>query len=125
MPGVALKDGHSNVSCTDGDKGTACKFSPGPVSWHWDVNTTQVSASGSSTVFVNNKGVVRNGDAMASHPDENPCTPSPIEHAPTLSTYSGTVFVDGKNLGRITDKYDSDAHGSHTINSGSTDVFAG
>lgn len=121
MPLVALKSGSSNITCTDGAKGSSC----GTNVWNWNTGTTQVSDAGSSTVFVNGIGVVRNGDAMASHPDGVPCTSSPINHVPTLSTYSSTVFVDGKQIGRIGDKYDSDGHYDHTIASGSTNVFAG
>ena len=123
MPLVALKSGSSNITCTDGAQGTLCGTNPNR--YNWNTGTTQVSDAGSSTVFVNGIGVVRNGDAMASHPDGNPCTVSPINHAPTLSTYSSTVFVDGKQIGRIGDKYDSDGHYDHTIASGSTNVFAG
>ena len=121
MPLVALKSGSSNITCTDGAKGSSC----GTNVWNWNIGTTQVSAAGSSTVFVNGIGVVRNGDAMDSHPDGVPCTASPINHTPTLSTYSSTVFVDGKQIGRIGDKYNSDGHYDHTIASGSTNVFAG
>lgn len=119
--GIAKKGGNSEVTCTDGAQGSGC----GTNVYHWDTGTTQVSNAGSSTVFVNGIGVVRNGDAMASHPDGNPCTPVAINHAPTLSTFSNTVFANGKNIGRIGDKYDSDGHYDHTISTGSTNVFAG
>ncbi len=118
---VALKGGSSNVTCTDGAKGSSC----GTNVWNWNIGTTQVSDAGSSTVFVNNIGVVRKDDVMASHPDGVPCTPSPINHPPALSTFSNTVFADGKNIGRIGDKYNSDGHYDHTISSGSTNVYAG
>lgn len=118
---IALKGGSSNIACTDGDIGSLCA----PSAYLWDTPTTQVSDAGSSTVFVNGIGVVRSGDAMASHPDGVPCTVAPINHAPTLSTYSSTVFADGKNIGRINDKYNSDGHHDHTITSGSVNVYAG
>ena len=121
MPGVALSGGASSVACTDGAKGTPC----GKNVWHWDVPTTQASAAGGSDVFVEGKGVVRAGDAMASHPDGDPCVGGPVNHAPTLSSYSSSVLINGKGVGRIGDKYDSDGHFSHTIISGSTSVTCG
>ncbi len=120
---VALKGGSSNITCTDGAQGTLCGTNPNR--YNWDTGTTQVSEAGSSTVFVNGIGVVRSEDAMASHPDGSPCTISAINHAPTLSTFSSTVFANGKGIGRIGDKYNSDHHFDHTIASGSTNVFAG
>lgn len=121
MPAVALKDGNSSVSCTDGAQGSPC----GKRVYHWDTPTTQASAAGSSDVFVNGIGVVRQDDAMSSHPDGNPCVGSPVNHAPALSSFSSTVFVNGKGIGRIGDHYDSDGHFSHAISSGSGNVFAG
>ena len=93
--------------------------------YHWDTPTTQVSDAGSSTVFVNGKGVVREGDAMASHPDGVPCVGAPVNHAPTLSVFSVTVFANGKAMGRVGDKYNSDGDMDHTIISGSSNVTAG
>lgn len=121
MGGIALSDGGSSISCTDGAQGSSC----GKNVYHWDTPTTQTSDAGSSTVFVNGKGVVREGDAMSSHPDGNPCVAAPVNHAPTLSVFSGTVFANGKAMGRIGDKYNSDGHHSHTIITGSSNVFAG
>ena len=121
MGGIALSGGASSVACTDGAQGTPC----GKNVYHWDTPTTQVSDEGSSTVFVNGKGVVRFGDAMASHADGVPCVAAEIDHAPTLSSSSGTVFANGKAMGRIGDKYNSDGHMDHTIISGSSNVFAG
>jgi len=120
MPAVAQKGGSSSVAATDGAKGSPC----GKNVWHWDTPTTQASDAGSSDVFVNNIGVVRDGDIMVSHPDGNPCVGSPVNHAPALSTFSSSVFVNGKALGRVGDKYDSDGHYDHTITSGSSNVFA-
>jgi hypothetical protein len=120
MPGIALMGGSSSVSCTDGAKGSPC----GKNVWHWDTGTTQASAAGSGDVFVNNIGVVRQGDAMGSHPDGDPCVKSPVNHAPALSSYSGTVYANNKPIGRIGDVYNSDGHFSHSVVSGATTVFA-
>ena len=120
MPAVAQKDGSSSVAATDGAKGAAC----GRNVWHWNTPTTQASVGGSTDVFAENIGVVRSGDAMSSHPDGDPCVNSPVNHAPTLSTFSSNVFVNGKPIGRVGDKYDSDGHYDHTITSGASTVFA-
>ena len=120
MPAVAQKDGSSSVAATDGAIGNSC----GPRRWLWNTPTTQASAAGSANVFAENIGIVRSGDAMSPHPDGVPCTTSPIIHAPTLSTFSPNVFVNGKPVGRIGDKYDSDGHHDHTITSGAGTVFA-
>jgi uncharacterized Zn-binding protein involved in type VI secretion len=120
MPGIALSAGNSSVAATDGAQGSPC----GKNVWHWDTPTTQASDAGSGNVFVNNIGVVRDGDVMVSHPDGNPCVGGPVNHAPALSTFSSNVFVNGKAIGRIGDKYDSDGHFDHTITSGSGNVFA-
>jgi uncharacterized Zn-binding protein involved in type VI secretion len=125
MPAVAQKGGSSSVAATDGAQGDGCAFNKsGAYAWHWNTPTTQASDAGSSNVFVNGIGVVREGDAMGSHPDGDPCVSSPVNHAPTLSTFSSNVFVNGKALGRVGDKYDSDNHYDHTITSGSSNVFA-
>ena len=121
MAAVALKGGSSSVACTDGIIGSGCA----PSKHHWDTGSTQASDAGSADVFVNNIGVVRKDDAMASHPDGTPCVASPENHTPTLSTYSSTVYVNNKNIGRIGDKYNSDGHFDHEITTGSADVFAG
>ena len=121
MPAVARMGGTDTVECTDGAQGAPC----GQNVYHWNAPTTQVTNEGSSNVFVNGIGVVRNGDAMASHPDGNPCTASAINHAPTLSSYSSNVFANGKNIGRVGDRFNSDGHYSHIISSGSINVFIG
>lgn len=120
MPAVAQKDGSSSVAATDGARGDPC----GRNVWHWNTPTTQASAGGSANVFAENIGIVRDGDAMSSHPDGNPCVNSPVNHAPALSTFSPNVFANGKRVGRIGDKYDSDQHYDHTITSGAGTVFA-
>lgn len=120
MPGIAKKGGSSEISCTDGAKGSPC----GNNVWHWNSPTTQPTAGGSGNVFVEGVGVVREGDAMGSHPDGDPCVNSPVNHAPTLSTFSSNVFANGKAIGRIGDKFDSDGHYDHTVITGSGTVFA-
>ena len=120
MPGIAQKGGSSSVAATDGARGSSC----GRNVWNWNTPTTQASDAGSSNVLVNGIGVVREGDVMVSHPDGNPCVGSPVNHSPALSTFSSNVFANGKAMGRIGDKYDSDGHYDHTITSGSSNVFA-
>lgn len=122
MPAVAQKDGVSTVSATDGAQGSLCATRPNR--YNWNTPTTQTSNEGSGDVFAENIGVVREDDAMISHPDGSPCTISAINHAPTLSTYSSNVFVNGKRIGRIGDKYNSDGSFNHTISSGAATVFA-
>jgi len=102
MPKVARKGSTDSVSSPDGT-GNNCA-SP----------TTQSTDAGSSDVFINGVGVVRDGDAMVSHPQPG-CTP----HAPTLDTFSPNVYADGKKIGRL-----GDAYSGHTITSGSSNVFA-
>jgi uncharacterized Zn-binding protein involved in type VI secretion len=124
MPAVAQKGGSSSVAATDGARGAAC----GRNVWHWNSPTTQASVGGSSDVFAENVGVVRSGDAMSSHPDGDPCVNSPVNHAPTLDTFipdlPKNVYVNGKLIGRIGDKYNSDGHYDHAITSGAGTVFA-
>lgn len=121
MPAVAKKDGASLVAATDGAIGSPCAKNK----WNWNTPTTQASDTGSDDVLIEGIGAVREGDTMVSHPDGDPCTSSPINHAPALSTFSSTVYVNGKRLGRVGDKYDSDGHYDHTITSGAGTVFAG
>ena len=129
MPGVALKDEESSVACTDGVVGTVCATSGAPsftpIKWNWDTDTTQKSDAGSSDVFAEGTGVVRKDDAMKSHPNGDPCVASASNHAPTVSSYSSTVFANGKNIARIGDAYDSESEQEHEITTGATTVFAG
>lgn len=124
MPAVALKGGNSLVVCTDGAKGSQCASDP--PRWNWNVGITSASDGGSSTVFVNNIGVVREGDAMQSHPWGEPCTPSPINHTPVMNTFIGSpnVYVEGKLVARVGDKYNSESF-DHTVATGSSTVFIG
>lgn len=120
MPQVARKDGVDSVSATDGAQGSSC----GKNVYNWNTPTTQATNTGSGDVFVNNVGAVRKDDIMVSHPDGNPCVGSPVNHAPALNSYSSNVFVNNRNIGRLGDTYNSDGHYSHTISSGSPNVFA-
>ena len=51
MSAVALGDGQSEVTCTDGAQGDSC----GTSVYHWNTGTTQTSDECSSNVFVNSK----------------------------------------------------------------------
>lgn len=102
MPAVARKDKKDSVSSPHGS-GSNCES---PNVYHTD--------AGSSNVFANNIGVVREGDTMEVHPNSG-CAP----HAPGLSTYSSNVYVNNKRIGRKGDEYSS-----HYIITGSGDVFA-
>ena len=129
MPGVALKDEESSVACTDGVVGTVCLTSGAPsftpIKWNWDTDTTQKSDAGSSDVFAEGTGVVRKDDAMKAHANGDPCVSSAVNHTPTVSTHSSTVFVNGKEIARIGDKYNSESEQDHEITTGATTVFAG
>lgn len=103
MPAVARGNGTDSVATPHGT-GKNCN-SP----------TTQATAACSGNVFVNGIGVVREGDAMKSHP-----APGCVPHAPGLSSFSSTVKVNGKGVGRKGDEYTG-----HTISSGSGNVIAG
>lgn len=128
MPGLAYGDGQSSVACTDGSRGSVCRRAgdpPVPVAWNWNTDTTQSSNARSDNVFVNGIGVVRKDDVMKSHPHGDPCTSSPINHAPPLDTYSPNVYANNKPVGRIGDHYDGDGTSqTHEITSGSTNVYA-
>ena len=129
MPGVALKDEESSVACTDGVVGTVCATSGAPsftpIKWYWNTDTTQKSNAGSSDVFAEGTGVVRKDDAMKAHANGDPCVASATNHTPAVSTFSSTVFANGKNIARIGDKYNSESSQDHEITTGATTVFAG
>tara|TARA_R110002167_G_scaffold339111_1_gene546790 strand:- start:57 stop:449 length:393 start_codon:yes stop_codon:yes gene_type:complete len=129
MPGVALKDEESSVACTDGVIGTVCATSGAPsftpIKWYWNTDTTQKSNAGSSDVFAEGTGVVRKDDAMKAHANGDPCVASATNHTPAVSTFSSTVFANGKNIARIGDKYNSESSQDHEITTGATTVFAG
>ena len=129
MPEVALKDEVSSVACEDGAIGTVCLTSGAPsftpIKWNFDTDTTQKSDAGSSDVFAEGAGVVRKDDAMKAHANGDLCVATATNHAPTVSTHSATVFVNGKEIARIGDKYNSESSQDHRITTGATTVFAG
>lgn len=79
---------------------------------------TTTTNKGSSDVFVNTFGAVRQGDVNTTH--DTRVGKSCVPHSVALSSSSTTVFVNGKGIGRQGDSY-----GSETITTGSSDVFAG
>lgn len=86
--------------------GHACHFPPSP------------AIIGSPDVYVNNIPVVRQGDAYAPH--ACPTCPAP-PHPRALSGGSGTVFVNGKPIGRVGDAISCGGN----ADAGSADTFAG
>lgn len=98
MPAVARKDDSFNT-------GHACT-----------VNSQLTGPS--SDVFVNGRGVERKGDPSVQHSTKSgrSCVP----HTVNIANGSGTVFVNGKPMARVTDSIDLGS-----ITSGSPDVFAG
>ena len=100
MPAVSRKDGTDTIATNHG------------------CDTTTVTATGSGDVFVNNIGVVRKDDLTVVHqaPSRGGCSP----HQVPLTSYSGTVFANNLNIGRIGDSYTGE-----TLTSGSANVFAG
>ena len=80
----------------------------------------RASTSGSPNVFVNSIPAHRQGDSWASHTCTDPKTPHGT-HAGTLASGSSTVYVNGKQLGRIGDPVSCGS----TVASGSSNVFAG
>ena len=75
------------------------------------------STGASPDVFVNGIAVHRQGDAWAPHT----CPTIPETHDSVLASGSSTVYVNGKQIGRIGDPV---VCGS-TVASGSANVFAG
>ena len=104
MPAVARGKGTDTVD-TDHGTGRNCRSA-----------TVQTTDGCSPDVFVNGIGVVREGDPVITHPAAG-CS----DHAPGLGSFSATVKVNGKGLGRVGDNYP----GGHIISSGSEDVNAG
>ena len=103
MPAVARMSGVDKVFSPHGT-GKKCRFP-----------TTQSTQSGSSRVFIEEAGVVRQSDAMSTH-----SMPGCNLHTPTLDSGSSRVFADGLPIGRIGDTYG----GEHPIISGSSRVFS-
>lgn len=85
---------------------------------HATCQGSTVTAEGSSTVFINGLPVVLEGCAVESHTHSPPACPT---HAPGLVTFSGTVKIEGKGVGRVGDQYGCGA----TISSGSPNVIIG
>jgi len=75
---------------------------------------TKVDECNSNNVFANNILIVVQGNKIAPH-TKGGCDPDES----TLSECSSKVFIGGKGVGRIGDKY-----GDNTITQGSTNVFA-
>jgi uncharacterized Zn-binding protein involved in type VI secretion len=100
MPAVSRKSGTDSIST-----GHGC-------------DATTVTAEGSSDVRVNSIGAVRAGDLCQVHLIliGDSCVP----HTVPLTSYSGSVFVNSKGVGRQGDQYSG-----HTLTSGSGNVFAG
>ena len=107
MPGIARKSGTDPVNTVHGAVGgNNCNAAP----------TTVATSGGSGDVFVNSIGVVRSGDAVASHNNGLACS----THAPGLATFSANVFANTKNIGRLNDTYGCGAQ----ITGASGNVFA-
>jgi hypothetical protein len=125
MPAVARKDSADTIAT-----GHGC-----------DATTTTLTGSGN--VYVNSIGIVRRGDLSQVHTYEvivaieveDPPPPEPDEdyvpsthteyvvtcepHQVSLTSYSGNVFANDLNIGRLGDSYSG-----HTLSSGSPNVFA-
>jgi hypothetical protein len=125
MPAVARKDSADTIAT-----GHGC-----------DATTTTLTGSGN--VYVNSIGVVRRGDLSQVHTYEvivaieveDPPPPEPDPdyvpsthteyivtcepHQVSLTSYSGNVFANDLNIGRLGDSYSG-----HTLSSGSPNVFA-
>jgi len=123
MTAIAFADGLSNIACTDGIKGAVC--APPPY-WKWNTASTQVTASTSNTkVFTEGNLVAVEGDAMASHPNGDPCVPSPVFHAPITSLCAQKVTIGGKHAVRIGSKFNTGTGFDHEVSTGSSKVTIG
>lgn len=100
MPAISRKDGTDSIAT-----GHGC-------------DATTVTDQGSSSVFVNSIGAVRQGDLHAVH--TFPVGPVCVPHALPLTSFSSSVFVNSKGVGREGDDYVG-----HVLTSGSSNVFAG
>jgi uncharacterized Zn-binding protein involved in type VI secretion len=103
MPPVARGEGGDGVFSLTGS-GRRCQ-SP--------INT--VTGECSNNVFVNNKGIIRQGDKVGVH-NASGCSTDQSG----LTTFSGSVFANNLEIARIGDEYTSD----NVITSGSSNVFA-
>lgn len=109
MYNVARGDLVDTVASEDGS-GVCCAFP-----------ATHQTLECSETVFVNNIGVVRQGDIMIPHVSPTPCCDI---HEPPMVICSTKVFVEQKGLARLTDIYILDGI-NHVISSGSPNTFDG
>lgn len=99
MPAVARKSGTDSIATNHGCTGTTA------------------TDSGSGDVFVNNIGVVRQGDVNQTHSyTGRGCS---VSHAVPLTAASPNVFANNLAIGRVGDSYSGE-----TITSGSANVFA-
>lgn len=80
--------------------------------WPRRTNVGEVNSKG---VYANGKLIVVAGNRVAPHP-RAPCVPD----TSALSSYSGSVRIGGRGVGRIGDEY-----GPNIITQGSQDVFIG
>jgi len=104
MPEVARGDQVDTVDSLTGS-GVNCAF---PL-----VTATNVC---SPNVFANGTGIVREDDLIQPHPK-----PGCVTDTSVVTTFSASVWVNGKRAARKGDKYTSD----NTITSGSPDVYFG
>lgn len=77
---------------------------------------TSVGEVNGNSVYANGILIVVQGNTISPHPKSGCSTDTS-----TLSTFSSTVFIGGKGVGRIGDSYG----GVNTISQGSPSVFAG
>lgn len=105
MPAAARADGGDKVFSKTGT-GKDCKFP----------NPNVVTGAGSCEVYINGYKAVREGDQVGFHAFSG-CGPDNS----TLTSFSSTVFIGGKGVGRIGDQYGSD----NVITRGSSTVFIG
>lgn len=76
----------------------------------------RASTGGSPNVFVEGLAVHRQGDGWAVH-----CDPTPICHGGSLASGSSTVFVNGRQVGRIGDPVSCGS----SVATGASTVFVG
>jgi uncharacterized Zn-binding protein involved in type VI secretion len=109
MPAVARANGVDTVFSL-----TGTLSSTRPLAYNNPIDT--VTGTGSPDVFVNGTPVVRQDDTVGAHLNSTGGTDTSV-----LTTFSSSVFVNSKGIGRLGDQYTSD----NTITSGSPSVFAG
>lgn len=77
--------------------------------------TVHATDEGSDNVFIGGVGVVREGDRMQEH-----MAPGCVPHSPVLTEFSGSLYANGKRVGRVGDSYEG-----HIILTGSSNISAG